>query len=311
MTILVTGGTGLIGREVVKQLSKKGERVIVLDITSLPPDLKDLAEPVKGDIRVWNHVVNAVNNYKPNAIFHLAALLSLMCEEDPWAGYETNFQGTYNVLEAARMFNVEKVLFSSSLVASVCPEAGSIITDFTVQRPRVLYGISKVFGELMGGYYTTKFGIDFRAVRYPEVIGPGVKHPGVAQCIPWAIEHALKKEPFTIWLPKDARVPLMYYKDAAKALIDLYYAPQENIKTRVYNVVGLELTVGEFVQELKKVIPDADVNIKPSADIMRMLGGVKIEKVDDSRAREEWGWRSRYDSINLVIKEFKRELEEK
>ncbi|WP_167891871.1 SDR family NAD(P)-dependent oxidoreductase [Thermococcus sp. MAR1] len=308
MAILVTGGTGFIGREVVKELAKRGEEVIIIGRREPQGELKEIARFVKGDISIRGHVENAFKEYHPDGVIHLAAMLSLMCESDPWTCHEVNFTGTYNILEAARLFNVEKIAYASSLASMIHPDSSPIIADTSVQRPRLLYGISKVYGELMGLYYNHKFGIDFRAVRYPEVIGPGVKHPGIAQCIPWAIEHALKGEPYSLWLPGEAKVPIMYYKDAARAIVELYYAPEERIKTRTYNVVGLEVVVKDFAEELKELIPGAEIDIKPDPEILRALGNVKIERVDDSGARKEWGWKPKYSTVSSIVAAFKKEL---
>ena len=92
MTVLVTGGTGFIGREVVRQLVERGEDVIVFGRRELPQDLKEIAELAKGDVRIWGHITNAVREHKPKAIFHLAAMLSLMCEDDPWGCMKPTFR---------------------------------------------------------------------------------------------------------------------------------------------------------------------------------------------------------------------------
>ncbi|NJE48879.1 SDR family NAD(P)-dependent oxidoreductase [Thermococcus sp. 9N3] len=311
MAILVTGGTGFIGREVVKELAKRGEEVIIIGRHEPRGELTEIARFVKGDISVREHVENVFKEYHPEGVIHLAAMLSLMCESDPWTCHKVNFTGTYNILEAARIFNVEKIAYASSLASMIHPDSSPVITDIDIQRPRLLYGISKVYGELMGLYYNHKFGIDFRAVRYPEVIGPGVKHPGIAQCIPWAIEHALRGEPYSLWLPENAKVPIMYYKDAARAIVDLYYAPEERIRIRTYNVVGLEVIVKDFVNELKELIPGAKIDIQPDPEILRALGDVKIERVDDSGARKEWGWKPKYKTIKDIIEAFRMELDKK
>jgi len=308
MTVIVTGGSGFIGREVVRLLLKRGEEVVILDKREPQGEVKEGAEFVRGDVSIREHVFNAVAEFRPEGVVHLAAVLSLMCESDPWTCHRVNFEGTYNVLEASRTFGVEKVAFSSSLAAVIHPDSEPVVKDTSVQRPRLLYGVSKVYGELMGLYYHHRFGLDFRAVRYPEVIGPGVKHLGIAQCIPWAIEHALRGEPYSLWLPAEAKVPVMYYRDAARAIVELYYAPADSMKTRTYNVVGLEIVVGEFVEELKRRIPGAEIDVKPDPKIISSIGDVKIERVDDTNARREWGWEPEYKTIGDVIEAFRREV---
>jgi len=312
MTKLVTGGTGLIGREVGRQLIARGEDVVLFDIiprVELWADIKDKVKFVRGDLGNWSSVLNVVHDYKPESIFHLGSMLSVPSDADPWACYKTNVNGMMYVLEAARLFDVGKVIFSSSQAVLLCPEVPDVATDFTVQRPRMMYGVAKVFAELLGRFYNTRFGLDFRAVRYDTVIGPGVKTMGVDQCFPWSIEHAIKGEPFDVWVPEDTRIGVTYFKDAARALIDIHDAPKENIKTMCYNIVGSSLTAKEFVNAIKKHIPGAEIGVKLSPEVLKIMGK-GMPKVEDSMAREEWGWHINY-PLDRMIDDFVEEFTNK
>jgi threonine 3-dehydrogenase len=317
MTELVTGGTGLVGREVGRQLIERGEDVVLFDISpreKLWADIRDKVKFVRGDLSNWSSVLNAVKDCKPESIFHMGSMLSVPSNADPWSAYRVNANGMMHVLEAARLFDVGKVIFTSSQAAVMCPEVTDVITDFTLQRPRIMYGVTKVFAELLGRFYNTKFGLDFRAVRYDSIIGPGVKTMGVVQCFPWSIEHALKNEQFDMWVPEESGMGVTYFKDAARAVIDLHDAPKENIKTMVYNTKGISLTAREFVDAVRKHLPEAKIGFKPDPEIAKMMGK-GIPEVDDSRAREEWGWHINYpldEMIDDYVKEFrsKREMYE-
>lgn len=303
MTIIITGGTGLIGREVARQLVDRGEKVILFDIVpreTMWADIKDKVTFIQGDLSNWMSVLNLVKEYQPTSIFHLGARLSQPSEVDPWATYQVNVNGLIHVLEAARMFGIKKLIFSSSIAAIVCPEVPDVATDFTLQRPRFLYGVTKLFGELLGRYYNKKFDLDFRAIRYSGVIGPGVKTMGVAQCLPWSIEHAINGDPYNIWFEPDLTIAILYYKDAARATIMLHDAPNEQIQTMCYNVIGINLSsIQEFVDVVKKHIPDAKIGFKPDPEIMRALKGLP-RAYDESRAREEWNWVPKYSTDDML-----------
>ena len=161
---------------------------------------------VKGDVSNYSHVFNVIKQYGIDVIYHLGSMLSVPSDADPWSSFRVNAQG-FHVLEAARILGVKKVTFSSTLATYGLDIREAVVDDYTLQRPNLFYGCTKVFVELMGRFYRRKFGIDFRGVRYPAIIGPGVKTPGVVQYYPWAIEHAYRGLPFKIWVTPEFRAP--------------------------------------------------------------------------------------------------------
>ncbi len=303
MTILITGGTGLLGREVARQLVDRNEEIVLFDIVpreKMWADIKEKVKFVRGNLANWASVLNVVKEYRPKSIFHLGAMLSLPCEMDPWAAYQVNCNGTTYILDAARLFGVEKVIFSSSIAAVSCPEVPDVATDYTLQRPRLIYGVTKLFGELLGRFYNKKFGLDFRAIRYSCVIAPGVKTLGGAQCIPWSIEHAVKGESYDLWLEPEVSIAILYYKDAARATIMLHDAQKEQIQTMCYNVIGINLNnVQEFIDIVKKHIPEAKIGFKPDPEKMQALEGLP-RAFDESRAQAEWNWRHKYSAEEMI-----------
>jgi nucleoside-diphosphate-sugar epimerase len=82
---------------------------------------------------------------------------------------------------------------------------GDTIDDLTLQRPQLVYGVCKLFGENLGLFYRRKYGVDYRGLRYPPVVGPGVRSPGVTQYVSWAIEDSSKGKPFSIWVLASSR----------------------------------------------------------------------------------------------------------
>jgi nucleoside-diphosphate-sugar epimerase len=311
MAVLVTGGTGFIGAQVARVLVHKGERPVIFDINDRKTLLKGVEGKVtivKGDVSNYSHVLNVVKQYKIDIIYHLGSMLSVPSDADPWSSFRVNAQGTFNVLEAARILGVKQVIFSSTLATYGLDIREEIIDDNTLQRPTLFYGCTKVFSELMGRFYKRKFGLDFRGVRYPAIIGPGVKTPGVAQYYSWAIEEAYKGNPFKIWVTPDTKCAAQYYKDAALSIIQCAEAPLEKIKMGVYVLGGMFLSAQELVDNIKKVLPKARLEFEPNMEIVGVMKALS-RPVDERCAREELGWVAQY-PIERAIKDFVKELEE-
>lgn len=311
MAILVTGGTGFIGAEVARVLVRKGERPVVFDINdrkTLLKGVEDRVTVVKGDVSNYSHVFNVVKQNRIDTIYHLGSMLSVPSDADPWSAFRVNAQGTFNVLEAARLLGVKKVIFSSTLATYGSDIREDMISDYTLQRPTLFYGCTKVFAELMGRFYKKKFGLDFRGVRYPAIIGPGVKTPGVVQYYSWAIEESFKGIPFKIWVTPDLKCAAQYYKDAALSIVQLAEAPLEKIKMVVYILGGMFLSAQELVDTIKKFLPKAQLTFEPNMEIVEVLKAIS-HPVDEGCAREEFGWASQY-PIEKTIEDFIKELKE-
>ncbi|HKV60249.1 MAG TPA: NAD-dependent epimerase/dehydratase family protein [Ktedonobacteraceae bacterium] len=303
MTVLITGGTGFIGAEVVRLLLDRGEqRPVVFHVsanTQRLGDVLDQVELVRGDLGNFNHILDVVKKVKPSVIYHLGATLSVPSEADPSSAIYTNAMGTFHVLEAARLFDVPQVLFSSSIGTYGSDIKGGIIDDSTIQRPMLMYGITKTFGEHLGLFYKRKYGLDYRCIRYPSIIGPGVKTPGAVQYTSWVIEECAKGKPFTIWAQPETRVPLVYFKDAARAIVQLADAPLNTIKTVNYLLSGDNPSAGELAGIVRARIPEAQINFQPDPSLQFIINRLAV-RFDDSRAREEWGWEPRYTPDEMV-----------
>src|SRR5215213_3822931 len=148
MTVLITGGTGVIGAEVARLLLERGEERIVLfdrnPSTRRLGEAADQVELIRGDLGIVSHVLDAVQNTQPTAIYHLGGMLSLLCEADPPAAIESNALGTFHVLEAARLFAVPQVLFASTIGTYGTDLDDGPLTDISLQRPSLLYGATKL-----------------------------------------------------------------------------------------------------------------------------------------------------------------------
>jgi threonine 3-dehydrogenase len=313
MGILVTGGTGFIGAEVVRLLLEKGETdVYVFDINPSPKllgDVADQVEIVKGDLGNFSHVLNVVKSSGARSIYHLGGMLSVPSDADHAAAFRANAMGTFHVLEAAKLLEVPQVLFSSTLATFALDIQDDVITDFTIQRPQLFYGTTKVFSELMGLFYKRKFGLDFRSVRYPSIVGPGVKTPGVVQYTSWVIEECAKGKPFTVYVKPETRCPVMYYKDGARAMVMLGEAPVENIQTVNYLIDGAGETASaqELADIVRRKVPNAQITFEPDLELQKILDKFLLP-IDDTPARREWNWTPVYDQ-EATVADFLKEME--
>jgi threonine 3-dehydrogenase len=313
MPALVTGGTGFIGAEVVRRLLGKGEPPpVVFDLNPSTTRLDDVAhrvDVVQGDLGNFSHVLHAVKRARPEVIYHLGGMLSVPSDADPAAALRTNALGTFHVIEAARLFDVPQVLFSSTVGTYALDIPEGAITDTTVQRPQLFYGATKVFCEHMGLFYKRKYGLDFRSLRYPSIVGPGVRTPGVVQYTSWVIEESARGHPYTLVVSPETRCPVMYFKDAARAILLLGAAPLDQIKTVNYLVAGASpvASAGELAAMVRARIPGAQIDFRPDPELQPVLDKLP-RSIDDGNARREWGWKPEYD-YGRMIDDFLQELE--
>jgi threonine 3-dehydrogenase len=306
MARLITGGSGFLGAELAHMMVKRGQEVVVFDKVknNRLADIENRISFVRGDLSNWSEVLNVIKNNRITHIYHLGALLSYEAESNPWASIQANIIGGYNVLEAARLFNVERLAFTSTIL-TFDAGADSTFTDVTLQRPTTIYGVEKLFYEGMGRFYRKKFGLDFRSVRYPSVVGPGDTTP-----MHWPgpmIESAVLGKPFECPVTGDSTAPMIYYKDAALAVDMVLQAPEKGIKMVNYNVAGTTVvSAKELKQAIKKYIPEDDIRI-PKVAAPHPLDFVKVW--DDSYARQEWAWKPVYTTVNKLVSVFIRDMQ--
>jgi nucleoside-diphosphate-sugar epimerase len=246
------------------------------------------------------NIEKVVKKHDIDMIYHLAAVLSAVGEENPQLAWRVNMDGLYNILEVSREHNVVKVFWPSS-VAAFGPDAPRINTpQDAVLIPRSMYGVTKVSGELLCNYYFTRFGLDVRSVRYPGIISSETLPGGGTT--DYAVEifyEAVKKERYTCFVKKDTVLPMMYMPDCIKATVDLMKANATKIKIRTsYNVTGMSFSAGELVAEIKKYIPAFECEYKP--DFRQKIADSWPMSLDDNAARRQWGWKPMYDLASMT-----------
>lgn len=315
MSKLITGGTGFVGAQLAHILVDRGEDVVLFDVAPNWGRIRDIGNKLKvvsGSLSNWPEVLNVVKENNIKGIYHLGGMLSIPSDENPWASFQANVCGTMHILEAARLFNVGRVVFTSSL-ATYGLGIPRVVTDETLQRPTSMYGCGKLYSELLGRFYRAKFGLDFRSVRYPTLVGPGVLTPGVTQYNALMIEHAALGKPYECYVTEDTKsAGFMYFRDAVRAVDMLYQAPEEQIQMVNYNVSGLRAGVAakELEQIIRKYVPEASVSYKPDKEAVALLQNYKdtMQVIDDTKAREEWSWEPLYQDIEKVVEDFIQEV---
>ncbi|RLI54832.1 MAG: NAD-dependent epimerase [Candidatus Thorarchaeota archaeon] len=299
--ILVTGSYGQIGTELVGALRKRygGENVIATGRKKPPKVLTQDGPYFHLDILDTNEIHSLLVNYDIDIVIHNASVLSAVGEKNPQLAYKTNVEGAYNVLEAVRALNLDQVMIPSSIAAFGPSTPKDNTPNDVIMRPTTMYGVTKVFIELLGEYYTQRFGTDFRSLRYPGIISSEALPGGGTT--DYAVEifyEALKNKKYTCFLAEDAELPMMYMPDCIKSTIDLIEADASRLVHRSFNVTAMSFTPAEIAEEIKKHIPEFEITYEP--DFRQKIAQSWPRSIDDSAAREEWGWKPDYDLSAMV-----------
>lgn len=303
MTTLITGGTGFIGAEIARMLIEAEGGPI--HVAQRSPDLgrlADLADRVEVhhlDLADEVAIERVMSSIKPRRFFHFGAILTGPGEKDPQPLLQANAVGFIRAIEAARLAGTEQMIFASSIGTYGRDLGPGPIDDLSLQRPGTVYGVTKVLGENLGAYYRSRYGLDFRSLRYPAIVGPGVTTWSVAQYTSWMIERPAQGQPFEAWVTPDAVIALLHYRDAARAAVELSAAPSEAIKSINYLVDGPRPTpsAGQIAEAVRRHIPDAAISFAPADG----SGPPRSITLEDRAAREEWGWEPAYDLDDMIV----------
>mgnify|MGYP001071331752 CR=1 FL=1 len=301
--ILVTGATGQIGSELAMELRRKygSHNVIAAGHKRKPSDKLFQSGPFEYvDVTDGESIEKVVRKYDIDTIYHLAAILSAVGEENPQLAWNVNMHSLYQVLEIAREYRLVRVFWPSS-IAVFGPEAPRLNTpQDAVLRPRTMYGVTKVAGELLCNYYFVRFGLDVRSVRYPGIISS--ETPPGGGTTDYAVEifyEVTKKKRYTCFVRKDTILPMMYMPDCINAAMNLMEADLSKINCHTsYNVTGMSFSAGELVAEIKKYIPEFICEYKP--DFRQEIADSWPMSIDDSVARKEWNWKPTYDLASMT-----------
>jgi nucleoside-diphosphate-sugar epimerase len=301
--LLVLGATGQIGSELTLALRRRyGEENVVAAGHRRQPSERLLSTGpfVSVDVTHKDRVEQVIEDYEIDTIYQLATVLSAVGEQNPQRAWDVNLMGLYHVLEVAREHNLVRVFWPSS-IAVFGPETPRIHTpQDTVLIPTTMYGVTKVAGELLCNYYFRRYGVDVRCVRYPGIISSETPPGGGTTDYAVAIFYeAIRKKRYTCFVREDTVLPMMYMPDCIKGAIDLMEADPAQIKHHVgYNVAGVSFSASELASEITKYIPDFDCEYKP--DFRQTIADSWPMSLDDSVAREEWGWKPDHDLASMT-----------
>jgi len=296
--ILVTGSVGQIGSELTLALRDRfgAENVVATGRKTAPSDaLKNSGPFYFIDVAKRETLEEVVRKHDIDTIVHMAAILSAVGEQNPMRCWDVNINGTLTVLECAREHEMARVIIPSS-IAAFGPETPRANTpNDTILKPRTMYGVTKVAGELLGDYYFRKYGLDVRGLRYPGIISHETLPGGGTTDFAVAIYfEAVKNKRYTCFVREDTRLPMMYMPDCIKATIDLTVADVTRLKHHSdFNVGAMSFSAGELAASIKKHIPEFVCTYEP--DFRQAIADSWPMSLDDSAAREEWGWKPAYD----------------
>ena len=301
--ILVTGSEGQIGSELVAELRRRHGAGNVI--------ASDIKEPAKAGAPAgpFEHLdatdaaafSETCLRHGVDVIVHLAAILSARGERDPLRAWRINMEGLWNALEIGRDLGLRQILCPSSIAVfgAGCPRENT--PQETVLRPSTMYGITKVAGELLCDYYVARYGVDARGLRYPGIIS--------AEALPgggttdYAVEmyyYAVEGRPYTCYLREDTRLPMMYMPDCVKATIELMEADLARLKHHGdFNLASISFSAAELEASIRKHVPGFQVTYEP--DERQAIADSWPSSIDDSAAREEWGWQPSFDLDAMTI----------
>lgn len=296
--ILVTGSVGQIGSELTMELRGLygNENVVAVGHKTQPSEELRESGPFHFiDIQDRKELEGIVKEHDIDTIYNMAAILSAAGEKNPHLCWEVNINGFMNVLEVAREYELVRVINPSSIAVFGSQTPRDNTPTDTILQPTTMYGVTKVAGELLGDYYFRRFGLDVRGVRLPGIISyktlPGGGTTDYAVAI---FYEAIQRKSYKCFVREDTVLPMMYMPDALKALIDLANAPLEKLKHHCnFNVGAMSFSAGELAAGIKKRIPEFKVSYEP--DFRQAIADSWPRSVDDSVAREEWGWSPEYD----------------
>jgi nucleoside-diphosphate-sugar epimerase len=265
------------------------------------PELRDSGPFVYLDVTRVESLERVVDEYRIDTIYHMAAILSAVGEAKPHLCWDVNINGLVHVLELAHQRGLR--LFCPSSIAAFGPETPRDHTpQETVLRPRTMYGVTKVAGELLCSYVAARYGVDVRGLRYPGIIS-NITPPG-GGTTDYAVEifyAAIRERRYTCFVRPDTVLPMMYMPDCIQATLDLMDADGTQLVHRAeYNLAAMSFSAAELAAEIQKHLQEFIVTYEPDP-IRQAIADSWPRTIDDSAARREWGWQPRYDLARMTV----------
>ncbi|CDW71851.1 nad-dependent epimerase [Stylonychia lemnae] len=293
--VLVAGCKGQIGLPLVHALCKEvgRENVVAADISDKKADLPCKFEQL--DVADFGRYEKIVKDHKITYIVHLAAILSALGERFPDRANSVNVTGFLNAINLARD-NKCKIYCPSSIAVFGGEHFPKVNTpDDVILQPETIYGVTKVFNEMLGNYYHKKFGVDFRAIRYPGVISSEkYEFNGTTDYSTQIFFEALEKGHYKCFLGPKSDLPMIYIDDCIQGTIDFLKADSTKLKRRTYNMAGISFNPEQLAASLQKLLPNFEIQYEP--DFRQKIADAWPKSIDDSNAQKDWGW-----SYNVTV----------
>ena len=302
--ILIIGATGQIGSELTMELRRRygNNHVVAGYIIGSEPkgELKESGPSEVVDVTDGEMIASVVKKYHIDAIYNLAALLSVVAESKPKLAWKIGIDGLWNVLEVARENGC--AVFTPSSIGSFGPSTPHVGTpQDTIQRPQTIYGVSKVTTELLSDYYFHKYGVDTRAVRFPGLIS-NITLPG-GGTTDYAVDiyySAVRGEEFVCPIKQGTLMDMMYMPDALNAAIKLMEAdPARLVHRNAFNIASMSFAPETIFEAIKKEIPSFEMEYNPDP-LKQSIADSWPDSMDDSCARAEWDWKPEYDLESMT-----------
>lgn len=296
-TILIIGACGQIGTELTLKLREINGaiNVIASDIREGNKELMQSGPFEFINAMDYNSILQVIEKYQISEVYLMAAMLSATGEKFPAKAWELNMNSLFNVLNIAKEGKIKKVFWPSSIAVFGPTTPKENTPQETIMEPTTVYGISKQAGERWCEYYFNKFGVDVRSIRYPGIISWKTNPGGGTTDYAVEIYHnALLIGKYNSFLSKDTKLPMMYMDDAIDATIKIMDAAPEKIKIRSsYNLAAISFTPEEIANQIQKFVPEFKISY--NSDFRQKIADSWPISIDDSKAREDWGWKHNFD----------------
>ena len=294
---LIIGACGQIGTELTKKLRSIYGRdtIIASDVRKGDPEFVASGPFEVVNALDYNQVQAVIEKYGVDEVYLMAALLSATAEKNPAFAWDLNMNSLFHVLNIAKGGKVKKIFWPSSIAVFGPTTPKQNTPQYTVMEPSTVYGISKQSGERWCEYYHNIYGVDVRSIRYPGLISWSTPPGGGTTDYAVDIYHkALSDGSYTCFLSEETRLPMMYMDDAIRATIEIMKAPAEDIKIRSsYNLSAMDFTPKEIAEAIAKEIPGFTIGYAP--DFRQKIADSWPQSIDDSSARNDWGWKHEFD----------------
>ena len=292
--ILITGGTGNIGRLLATRLSKEGHSLCCLDIGE--PSQSQRVENARYeaiDIREREKVAALYQEIQPDIVFHLASLLSGSSELDRAKAIDINLMSSFHLLELAVECETATFVFPGT-GASYGPEVPKDMPEDQEQWPENIYGATKVAVERLGVYYKRRHGLDFRCLRPPLVLSPFAPPSALTAYASLAHVAAFENRPFVFPVSPDVGMSTIYIQDLVEGFVQLAFAESQRLNRNAYNLHAYRPSAQQVADSIRALKPDFQYSFEPDAGVEALLNGTP-DRYDDTSARADWGWNPQYD----------------